>query len=442
MPFVRTQAEHFSQSMVYSRRDFHQHPEMGWTEFRTASLVAERLDSLGWQVRIGTEVVDSASRMGLPDDDVLETCWQRAKQEGAPEFWLDRVRGGFTGVVGVLDCGPGPTLAMRFDMDALGVQESMDAAHRPTREGFASQHDGVMHACGHDAHTSVGLAVAEALYALKDELHGQIRLVFQPAEEGVRGALSMVKAGVLDRVDYFVGHHVTTSRACKEMIAGMGGWTATQKFDVFFRGEPAHAGGNPQGGHNALLAAAAAVTGLYAIPRHSDGPTRVNVGQLFAGTGRNVIPDRAQMLCEVRGADTELCAYMYEKALCVVAAAADMYGCSAEVKKMGSAPSASSSPELAERVVSLAAQAMPHIAFFPAVASGGSEDATYMMRAVQETKGQAVMIGVGADYSIADYPGAAEKPPLAAHTSTFDINEGAMVEALDLLCNLALDLLA
>ncbi|MCJ7623682.1 MAG: M20/M25/M40 family metallo-hydrolase, partial [Anaerolineaceae bacterium] len=176
------------QKVIAYRRDFHKYAEAGWTEFRTASLVARRLTDLGYTIKIGPEVIREDARMGVPSPVELENHWQRAKAQGADPEYIDVLRGGFPGVVGILRNGSGPTIGMRFEMDALGVDESQQGTHRPFREGFSSVNPNVMHACGHDSHTATGLAVAEILMQLKEELRGTVKLIFQPAEEGVRGA--------------------------------------------------------------------------------------------------------------------------------------------------------------------------------------------------------------------------------------------------------------
>ena len=115
-------------------------------------------------------------------------------------------------MIGILRCGEGPTVAMRFDIDALGVFEEHDPSHRPAKEGFNSVNEGFMHACGHDGHATIGLGVAKVLMSIKDQLHGTVKLIFQPAEEGVRGAKSIVDNGHLDGVDYLIGSHVTNKK--------------------------------------------------------------------------------------------------------------------------------------------------------------------------------------------------------------------------------------
>jgi aminobenzoyl-glutamate utilization protein A len=426
---VATILSEIEPKVVGYRRDFHRYAEAGWTEFRTASLIARRLTDLGYNVLVGRDVVSEAGRMGVPPPEVLEACWHRAREEGGDVTFLDAVRGGFTGVVGMLGRGEGLTVGLRFDIDALGVSESTSEDHRPVREGFASVHTGVSHACGHDAHAAAGLGIAEVLSRLQGELCGTVKLIFQPAEEGVRGAKSMVEAGVLDDVDFLVGHHVYSGWELGQVAGGVGGYLATSKFDAVIRGLATHAAGEPQKGKNALLAAATATLNLYAISRHRDGVTRVNVGQLTAGTGRNVIPDSAHLAIETRGATTELNEYMLERALRVLEAAAGMHDCTLETRMMGEAQSANSDPDLASRVEEVASQA-GGFTTRSREEGGGSEDFTYMMRRVQERGGLATNVGIGADLG-----------GWGHHTAAFDFDEGALADAIRLLSAFTLELM-
>ncbi len=289
---------------------------------------------------------------------------------------------------------------------------------------------GVMHACGHDAHTAVGLGIASILASLQDQWQGTVKLIFQPAEEGVRGAKAMTAARVVDDVDILIDFHFFSGWAANEIVPGIKGFAATHKFDAFFYGQPSHAGGSPQAGKNALLAASTAVLNLYAIPRHSGGMTRINVGRMTAGSGRNVIPAQAHLVIETRGENNELSEYMYEKAQRVLRAAADMYDCRLEIRPMGAAESAGSDRELSERVKA-AAQIVGGFHFLPAFKSGGSEDVTYMMQRVQQNGGLAVSVGVGADVSgIRSTEKEKYNQVLRAHTSHYDIDEGALIKAV------------
>ena len=283
------------------RRDLHRWPELGFCEMLTSCRIARTLTDLGFdQVLVGRDVCFGPGRMGLPSEEVLEEAYAQAAKRGADPVFLAEMEGGFTGVVGILRCGEGPTVALRFDIDALPIQESRDPERLPVREGFVSEHPGVMHACGHDGHTAVGLGVAQVLAACREQLHGTVKLLFQPAEEGVRGAKSMVENGHLDGVDYVLGAHVGACQPGEGPFVGVGsgGTLATAKFDAVFTGKSSHAGMAPQEGRYAMLAAATAVLNLFAIPRHGDAPTRINVGKLTAGTGRNIVCDRAVLELE------------------------------------------------------------------------------------------------------------------------------------------------
>lgn len=417
------------EKIITYRRDFHRHAESGWTEFRTASLVAKRLADLGYEIKIGREVIKDEDRMGVPEPHILAERWQRAVEQGGDKQFLEAVKGGFTGVVGILQNGTGPTVGIRFDMDALDLTESQSVDHRPVKEGFASVNVEAMHACGHDGHTAIGLGVAEVLMALKDEFQGTVKLIFQPAEEGVRGAKSMVGAGVVDDVDYMLGHHLQSGWQSRKVACGLSGYLATTKLDATFTGLPAHAGGGPQEGKNALLAAATAVLNLYAIPRHRDGATRINVGRLTAGTGRNIICPHAHLVIETRGATTALNDYMYQHTVRILETAAAMHECTLDIKAMGGAQSASSDDELAARVEKVARQ-IGEFMITPHEKAGGSEDYTYMMTRVQQNGGLATNIGVSANLG-----------GWGHHTTEFDLDESAFKGAIKIFILTVLDLL-
>ncbi len=415
--------------LIADRRDFHKYAEAGWTEFRTSSLIARRLTALGLDVRVGPDIVDADARMGLPDPKVLAAHWNRAEVQGGDPVFLDHVRDGFTGVVGVVERGDGPVVGLRFDIDALDLQESDDPSHRPAAEGFASVNDGVSHACGHDGHAAIGLAVAEVLAHLQDAIKGTVKLIFQPAEEGVRGAASMVAAGVVDDVDAMLALHLYSGWPTGQLTPGQSGFLATRKFDAWFEGQAAHAGGGPHRGKNALLAAATAVLNLHAIPRHREGASRVNVGRLNAGMGRNVICPNAHLVIETRGQTGAINTMMYERAVRILEGAAAMYDCGLTLREMGRAESAVSDPALADRVAEIAKGLEGYATRRPEM-SGGSEDYTVMMRRVQANGGLATNIGFGADLG-----------GFGHHTPEFDFAEGAMRMAASLLCHAALDLL-
>ena len=182
-------------------------PEEGWSEFRTTAFIIETLRSYGYEVLTGKKVINPDNCLGR-SQKVVDAGIAYAREHGVSEELLAEMDG-LTGCVGVLDTGrPGPTLAVRFDIDCVPVTESTDADHIPAKEGFASTRPGLMHACGHDAHTSTGLALAHWVADHKDELKGRFKILFQPAEEGVRGAAGMAASGIVDDADYFLAAHV------------------------------------------------------------------------------------------------------------------------------------------------------------------------------------------------------------------------------------------
>ncbi|MCL2497920.1 MAG: amidohydrolase [Symbiobacteriaceae bacterium] len=435
MPNLVAAAQALQDKLITYRRDFHQYPESGWTEFRTGSLLAKRLAALGYQVLIGEECQVAEERMGLPSASELEKHYQRALEQGAVPEYAALMQGGLTAVVGILECGPGPVLGMRFDFDAVDVQES--ATFRPGREGFNSVNPNVMHSCGHDCHATVGLGVAELLMSHKDQLKGTVKLVFQPAEEGVRGAKSIVASGILDDVDYMLAGHVSSGAPLGYLHTGRNGMLATTKLDAIFTGAPAHAGGTPHGGKNALLAAATAVLNLQAIPRHSEGATRINVGRLNAGTGRNVIPDKAHLALETRGATSALNQHVYDYAIRVLSSAAAMHDCGLQILPMGAAQGGVSDPAFMEIVSRVATElgCFHHIDNNPSD-GGGSEDYTYMMERVQQKGGLATFVGYGGKLHTTQ-----GEESGGHHTAEFDVDEGCLAPSVALFAAIALDIL-
>lgn len=428
------QIEEIQPDLTALRRDFHHYPETGWLEMRTSAVIAKRLTELGYRVLTGRDVCQEGARLGVPAQEELEAHAQRALEQGAPQAYLTQdMREGYTGVIGILECGEGPTLAMRFDIDALGMCECEAQSHRPRAEGFASENPGMMHACGHDGHAAIGLGIAQILMAHREELHGTVKLLFQPGEEGARGAGAMVAKGHLDDVDVFIGSHIAPTESLDDgdVTAGTWGSLATVKYDVTFLGEAAHAGGYPEKGHNALLAAASAVLALHAIPRHSGGQSRVNVGTLHAGTGRNVVPDRATMQLEVRGETTEINTFMEESALAACRGAAMMQGCTLETTVMGRAEGQHSDLALIERIGDVVRRDLPHLRLSSEqnARNWGSEDISLMMNRVQAHGGLATYMRV--------------MTPVAGaqHTVTFDFDEAVLGRSVAVFCAVALDIL-
>ena len=146
---IKTMSDEMAGDLTAQRRDFHKYAEPGWFEMRTSSIIARKLTELGYEVLVGDQVCKKDSRMGVPSEEKLEEQYERAVAQGADPEFVKYTKGGMTGVIGILRCGEGPTVAMRFDIDALGVFEEHDPSHRPAKEGFNSVNEGFMHACGH-----------------------------------------------------------------------------------------------------------------------------------------------------------------------------------------------------------------------------------------------------------------------------------------------------
>lgn len=265
--------------VVAWRRDFHAHPELGNRETRTAGIVAAHLRSLGLEVQTGVA---------------------------------------HTGVVALLRGGrPGPVVLLRADMDALPVTERADVpfASRVTTT-YNGAEVGVMHACGHDAHTAMLMGVAEALAPMRATLPGTIKFVFQPAEEGVPrgergGAELMVEEGVLEnpRVDAAFGLHIWSTMDSGTVFYTPGGtYASVDDFQIRVRGRQAH-GASPWQGLDPVVASAHIVTALQTIvSRNVDltrAPAVVTVGKIAGGVRSNIIPEEVEMLGTLRALTPE-----------------------------------------------------------------------------------------------------------------------------------------
>ena len=405
--------------LVELRRELHRHPEPAWREFWTTARIVDELEAIGVdELYVGPEALAADERMAVPDDEELARWFDRAREAGAREDVLDRLDGGYTGAVAVVERGEGPTVALRVDIDGLPREESTDDDHVPAAEGFRSE-TGAMHACGHDAHATIGLGVLEAVKA--SDFRGTLKVFFQPGEEMIAGGKPMAKSGHLDDVDYLLATHVGLDHPTGEVVAGVDGFLAVSHFRTEFSGEPAHAGGKPNDGRNAVQAMATAVDELYGIPRHEDGATRVNAGKVGGGTATNIIPEEAFVEGEVRGETTELKDYMKERAGEVVEGAAATHGCEVEHTTEGEAPSAESDEALVDVVHGVATGTASVDSPVRRDALGGSEDATFLMREVQRNGGLAAYVGVGTDH------------PGGHHTATFDVDEDTLPIAVDVL---------
>lgn len=263
-PFL-TQAQALLPELVDTRRDLHRHPELGFRELRTAGIVADRLEALGLAVRRGV---------------------------------------GITGVVAEIENGDGPTVLLRADMDALPIAE--EAEH-----DYPSSHPGVMHACGHDGHTSALLSAVRLLLRARDEgglPPGTLRIVFQPCEEtvddeGMSGAMRMLDDGILEGVDAALAMHLGAHLPAGVILVGPGPvMAAAREVTVTVSGRSAHAALPHEGVDAVVLAAQGILATQTAVSRRID-PTEAGVitfGTIQGGTAGNVIADRVRLHGTIR----------------------------------------------------------------------------------------------------------------------------------------------
>ncbi|MEG9529889.1 M20 family metallo-hydrolase [Mannheimia indoligenes] len=417
------------EQLIQLRREFHKFPETGWSEFWTTSKIADYLEAIGFQILLGKEIIHPDFVRGR-NKAIVEKGIQRAINYGANPKWLDKMDG-YTGCVAVFDSGkPGKTVALRFDIDCVDVSETKSPEHRANQLGFASVNEGEMHACGHDGHITIGLGVAHWLMENKDNLQGKVKIVFQPAEEGVRGAAAIAASGVIDDANYFAGSHISFCADSGTVLADPKNFLSTTKIDIRYKGKPAHAGAAPHLGHNALLAAAHAVTQLHGISRHGNGMTRINVGVFKAGSGRNVIPSDAEIKLEVRGENKEINQYMVDQVMQIAKGIAISFDVEYETEIMGEAVDMNNDAELVSLIKEIAiAQPQVHSSD-KEYSFNASEDATILGRRVQDNGGKAIYFIIGADRT-------AEH-----HQAEFDFDEEQLLTGVNLYTSLIQKLLA
>ncbi len=258
--------EKITDELIQIRRTIHQNPELGFEEFETAKLVSEALDKMGILQRTGV---------------------------------------GGTGVIGIIEgANPGKTIAIRADLDALPIDEQSGVS-------FASKVPGKMHACGHDAHTSIALGTAMVLNQMKDQLKGRVKLIFQPNEEGLGGAKAMIEDGVLEdpAIDIILGYHNwPLLEAGKVGYQGGAVFAASDFFDVTLKGVSGHAA-HPHTTVDTIAAAAFFITQLQTIVSREIAPVDpavVSVGKIEGGTARNIIAGEVCLSGGIRGQSTEV----------------------------------------------------------------------------------------------------------------------------------------
>lgn len=384
------------EQLIADRRHLHAHPEEGWCEFETTWFIVQRLKALGLEWKAGIDVIEPSAVMGR-NADLVEKAKKRALEHGVPADFLGHL-GGYTGAMAVLNTGrPGPVTGIRVDIDCLPIEESNDPAHEANAGNYRSVYPGFSHACGHDGHTAVGLAAARWLSENREKLCGTVKILFQPAEEGVRGAAAMAAKGIVDDVNWFAGAHIGCSARLGQVGVSHFGYLATTKFDLRYHGLAA-AAGSPEKGRSALMCGAATCMSLGSLPGHSQGITRVQIGRFESGTGRNIIAENAFMQLEVRGESTEINDYMAANVEMTVKGLAAAYGVDYELTRMGEAVTYRGDEEAVSIVKEVAAYVPGVDSVVDMNAKIGSEDCTMLIRRVQEHGGKAVFFYYGCNH--------------------------------------------
>lgn len=373
------------------RRDFHMHPELGFQEVRTAGIVAKELQSLGLEVSTGI---------------------------------------GKTGVVAVIEGRkPGPVLLLRADMDALPITEDTGAE-------YASQNHGIMHACGHDGHTAILLTVAKMLNKVRDELPGSIKLVFQPAEEGMGGAEGMIRDGVLDnpKVDYVLGLHLWNEKPVGWLGIAAGPYMAgADEFKLTLTGKGGH-GAQPHTTADPIVAGAHIISALQTIVSRNVAPIDtavVSVTTFHGGHAFNVIPQTAEMTGTIRTFKPEVRERTLKRFEEIATGVAQSMGCTADVQFFNTAPAVVNEAKVTSIVQQAAAKVLPsHHIDTGNMATMGSEDFAFFLN---RAPGAFFFVGSA---------NAERRLNYSHHHPKFDIDEAALPHAAALMAQAAMELLS
>jgi amidohydrolase len=385
---VSERARAVFERVVEQRRDIHRHPELAYEEVRTSGKVIDWLRGLGLEMQTGI---------------------------------------GKTGVVASLRGGkPGRTIALRADMDALPIQEA-------TGHSFASESPGKMHACGHDAHTAMLLGVATVLAELSSELHGEVRFLFQPAEEGQGGAVPLIDSGALDGVDLVLGQHMAPFQASGTIGFSQGpAMAATDFFNLKIFGVGGH-GAYPHLSVDTIPVAALVVTGLQSIVSRTVDPLAaavVTIGTIRGGFRSNVIAPEVEMTGTVRTFDRPLREAMPQRIERIIKGVCEGHGARYELEYNMNYPPVINTAEGTQLIHEVARAALGDSRVMQVPPSMGGEDFAYYLEKVP-----------GCFYWLGCEPkGRAVAPML--HSPEFDLDESAMLTGVEVMARAALTFLS
>lgn len=370
--------------LVRIRRDLHRHPELGFQETRTAALVAQTLTDLGLEVQSGV---------------------------------------GQTGVVALLEgARPGPNVLLRFDMDALPIQE--ESAH-----DYVSVNPGIMHACGHDGHVAMGLGLARIFARHQDRMAGSLKFLFQPAEEGLGGALAVMAGGALEnpRPDVALAMHLWSPVHLGQarVVAGPA-MASSSVFTITIEGQGGH-GAAPHLATDPILAAAQIVVALQSIVSRNANPhdsVVVSIGEFSAGTTFNVIPERAILKGTVRSYDTATHRMVYRRILEMATNMATAFGCRASMETVAIVAAVNNAPE-PTAVVRAAAERVLGAENILEHRTMAAEDMGFIL---EEIPGCYFFVGCSNGNPATHYP---------HHHPRFDFDERAMIDGVAIMAEAA-----
>ncbi|NNF33320.1 MAG: amidohydrolase [Saprospiraceae bacterium] len=400
---INSRSEAIESQVVEWRRHLHANPELSNREYKTAEYVAKHLRNLGLQIETGMA---------------------------------------YTGVVGQLDTGrPGPTVALRADMDALPVRERVDIPFASKVESeYLGKKVGVMHACGHDSHVAILMGAAQVLTEMKDQLTGKIVFVFQPAEEGAPpgeegGAELMVKEGIMDKygIDVFFGLHISSGLDVgKIMYKPRGMMAASDRFVIKVKGKQTH-GSTPWTGVDPITVSSQIIMGLQTIISRQTELTKeaavISVGKISGGVRANIIPEECEMIGTIRTLDTDMQDIVHEKIRTTAINIAESAGAVAEVDIQKGYPVTYNNPELTARMLPTIERTAGEENIVVTRPITGAEDFSFFAR---EVPGFFFFLG-GKPLDVSQFDAAPH------HTPDFYIDEGGFTLGVRTMCQLVVD---
>ena len=383
---IRPEVNLIKDKIINWRRDFHQYPELGFKEFRTAKRIKEILDEMS---------IDSKSGVGK------------------------------TGLIADINFGEGPSIALRADMDALPIQESSELE-------FSSKNDGVMHACGHDGHMAMLLGAAELLINTKNKLKGTVRLIFQPAEEGGGGARYMIEDGCLKNIKEIYGIHVWNYQPLGEIGVKEGPvLAAADEFDIVIEGKGGH-GAAPQGTIDAIVVSSQLINSIQTIVSRNSNPlesTVITIGKIKGGDNHNIIADRVSLTGTVRAYSEDNRLMVKNRLGQIIEGVSKMSGANISLKYHDGYPPTINHKEPTKKVLNAAQKVVGEKAGDLYLSMGG-EDFSYYLQKVP-----------GCFFFVGSAPNKNQVFETPHHCSHFTMDENALLVGTSVYMNLIEDIL-